>query len=336
LPSHREAIDLKYRTFGRLGWLVSEIGCGTWGMGGGESGWQGGSDESANASLLRAVELGCNFFDTAWIYGRGHSEKLVGAMAESLQDKRLHIATKIPPKNMNWPSRRQDRIEDVFPYDHVMAYADRSLANLGLECIDLLQFHVWEDDWADKEEWQRAVEDLKRQGKIAGVGISVNTWEPTNVLHTLKTGLIDAVQVIYNVFEQQPEDDLFPYCKANDIAVVARVPFDEGSLTGSITRDTRFDESDWRASYFVEDNLRQCVPRVERIIADLAGSMSLTDFALRFVLDNPSVSTVIPGMRRTRHVESNIGVSGLPPLPAGIAEMAKRHRWDRKPTAWSQ
>lgn len=327
---------MKYRTFGRLGWDVSEIGCGTWGMGGGPSGWQGGSDDEALASLDRAIELGCNFFDTAWIYGRGHSERLLAKVASRASGNRLYLATKVPPKNMEWPSRRGDRLEDVFPYDHVMHYAETSLRNLKVDRLDLLQFHVWEDAWFVHDEWLRCVDDLKRKGMVEGIGISVNTWEPANVLRTLETGLVDAVQVIYNLFEQQPEDELLPYCGARDIAVIARVPFDEGSLTGAMTRETRFDASDWRSSYFVEENLQACIPRVERIQADLGGGMPLTDFALRFVLHHSAVTTVIPGMRRRKHVESNIAVSDLEALPEELIGMARRHRWDRMPTSWSQ
>jgi aryl-alcohol dehydrogenase-like predicted oxidoreductase len=215
-------------------------------------------------------------------------------------------------------------------------YAETSLRNLGVECLDLFQFHVWEDDWHDHEEWQRAVEDLRRRGLIQGVGISVNTWEPGNVIKTLQTGQIDAVQVIYNVFEQQPEDQLFPYCKEHDIAIIARVPFDEGSLTGAITLDTTFDADDWRASYFVGENLRECVPRVQRLRDEIGESMALPEFALRFVLAQPAVSTVIPGMRRPHHVDRNMAVSDMEPFSDSLLSVARRHRWDRTPTAWSQ
>lgn len=327
---------MKYRKFGRLGWNVSEVGYGTWGMGGGPSGWQGGSDAEALAALRHSIEQGCNFFDTAWIYGRGHSEQLVGEVASMAPGNRFYLATKVPPKNLAWPSRRGDRVEDIFPYEHIVHYAETSLRNLRTERIDLFQFHVWEDDWCENEEWQRAVEDLKRRGLIDGIGISVNTWEPTNVLRTLETGHIDAVQVIYNLFEQQPEDVLFPYCAKHDIAVISRVPFDEGSLTGAISLDTRFDESDWRATYFVRENLEQCVPRVDRLRTELGDAMPLPDFALRFVLQNQTVSTVIPGMRRKKHVEGNIAVSGLEPLSNEFVLIAKRHRWDRTPASWSQ
>lgn len=325
---------MNYRRFGRLNWNVSEIGHGTWAMGRGPSGWQDGTDEEATAALQASSALGCTFYDTAWIYGRGHSETLLGRALPP--DSTVKIATKIPPLNMQWPSRRGTMIADVFPYDHIVTYAERSLHNLGRQRIDLLQFHVWEDDWANDSEWKRAVADLKARGLIEGIGISVNTWEPTNVLGTLETGLIDAVQVIYNVFEQQPEDALFPYCERNDIAVIARVPFDEGSLTGSITLDTCFDADDWRASYFVPENLAQCVPRVERLQQDLQGAMSLPEFALRFVLDNPAVTTVIPGMRRPHHVQRNIAVSDDIGLSPELRAIAHKHRWDRTPTTWSQ
>ena len=327
---------MKYRKFGRLGWSVSEVGYGTWGIGGGPSGWQGGTDVEASAALRRAVELGCNFIDTAWIYGRGHSEQLVGEVASLHRESRIYLATKVPPKNLCWPSRRGDRIEDVFPYEHIIHYAEASLRNLRTERIDLFQFHVWEDDWWDNEEWQRATEDLKRNGMIEGVGISVNTWEPANVLRTLNTGCIDAVQVIYNLFEQQPEDLLFPYCARHDVGIIARVPFDEGSLTGALSLATRFDDSDWRASYFVKENLEQCVPRVEKLRTELGEAMPLPRFALRFILQNHTVSTVIPGMRRRENVDRNLAVSGLEPLSQELLLLAKRHRWDRTPTSWSQ
>jgi aryl-alcohol dehydrogenase-like predicted oxidoreductase len=327
---------MRFRKFGRLGWNVSEVGYGTWGLGGGPSGWQGGDDTESISALHRAIELGCNFFDTAWIYGRGHSEKLVGAATRLIGGNRLYTATKVPPRNLAWPASPNDRAEEVFPYEHIVQYAENSLRNLGCERIDLLQFHVWQDAWCKNDEWKRAIEDLKQKGMIEGVGISVNTWEPSNVLLTLETGLIDSVQVIYNLFEQQPEDALFPYCEKHAIAVIARVPFDEGALTGAISLDSRFDPSDWRASYFVRANLEQCVPRVDELRLDLGDSMPLPELALRFVLDSSAVSTVIPGMRRRKHVETNLAISDHSRLSHDLVLLARRHRWNRTPTSWSQ
>lgn len=323
---------MEYRTFGRTGWKVSEVGYGMWGMGE----WKGSDDEESRQSLRRAVELGCNFFDTAWAYGSGHSERLLGELIQETPTKRLYAATKIPPKNRKWPSRRGYKLEDVFPYDYIVEYTNRSLENLQVETIDLMQFHVWEDDWAQLEDWQRAVEDLKQQGKVRAWGISVNRWEPENVLNTLETGLIDAVQVIYNIFDQAPEDRLFPACERLNVAVIARVPFDEGSLTGTLTKDTTWPEGDWRNTYFVPENLHASVERADALRPLIPEGMTMAEMALRFILSNPAVTTVIPGMRKLRHVDANIAASDGRGLPADLIEKLRAHRWDRTPTEWSQ
>ncbi|WP_327041950.1 aldo/keto reductase [Micromonospora ureilytica] len=327
---------MRYRRFGRLGWQVSEIGYGMWGIAGGEGGWTGADDETGREALRESVELGCNFFDTAWIYGRGHSEEMLGRLLAEQPDRRLYTATKIPPRDRAWPSRRDSGLADVFPADHIIEYAHRSLERLGVSSIDLLQFHVWEDSWADDERWQQPIAQLKSEGLISGVGISINRWEPWNVLKTLDTGLIDAVQVIYNIFDQAPEDDLIGACAERDIAVIARVPFDEGSLTGTLTKDTTWPEGDWRASYFVPENLEASVERANRLKPVVPAGMDLPELALRFILDNPAVSTVIPGMRSLRHVRANCGVSDGVPLDDDVRAELRRHRWDRTPTAWSQ
>ncbi|MBI1873090.1 MAG: aldo/keto reductase [Acidobacteria bacterium] len=220
---------MQNRRFGRLGWDASEVGYGMWGM----AGWTGSDDEQSLAALERAVALGCTFFDTAWAYGDGRSERLLGEILRRHRDKRLSAATKIPPKNRRWPGRAEDRIDEVFPADHIREYTEKSLTNLGIDTIDLQQFHVWSDAWALDDLWQRAVSDLKTEGLVRGFGISVNRWQPANVLRALDTDLVDSVQVVYNIFDQSPEDMLLPACQERDIAVIARVPFDEGSLTGS-------------------------------------------------------------------------------------------------------
>jgi len=328
----RRRKTVQYRTFGRTGWQVSEIGYGMWGMGE----WSGSDDRESMAALERAVELGCNFFDTAFAYGEGRSEKLLGNLVRAHPDKKLYTASKIPPKNRKWPSRRGYRIEDVFPPDYIREMTEKSLQNLGLESLDLMQFHVWEDDWADDEGWQRAVEDLKREGKVKAIGISVNRWEPENVLRTLRTGLIDAVQVIYNIFDQAPEDRLFPVADELNIAIIARVPFDEGTLTGTLTKDTRWPEGDWRNSYFVPENLNASVDRAEALRPLVPDNMTMPELALRFILQNPTVSTIIPGMRKLRHVEANIATSDGQRLPDELMAKLREHRWDRTPTEWSQ
>ena len=319
------------RRFGRLGWQVSDIGYGMWGM----AGWTGSDDERSLASLHQAVELGCTFFDTAWGYGEGHSERLLGQVVRAHPDVRLYTASKIPPKNRQWPSQRGMRLDDVFPADYIDEYANKSLENLGIATLDLLQFHVWEDEWAQDDRWWRAMASLRDQGLIGGIGVSVNRWEPTNVVETLRTGQVDAVQVIYNVFDQAPEDELFPLCQELDVAIIARVPFDEGSLTGTMTRDMKFPDGDWRNLYFCEENLGQTIDRVDALRADVPSGMTMPDLALRFILSNDTVSTVIPGMRSIAHVHSNIAASDAGPLDANVVERMRAHRWDRTPTAWS-
>jgi aryl-alcohol dehydrogenase-like predicted oxidoreductase len=319
------------RRFGRTGWQVSEIGYGMWGM----AGWTGSDDRESLRALERAIELGCNFFDTAWAYGAGHSEKLLAEILGRHRDSELYVATKIPPKNMAWPARPEYALDDVFPTDHIREYIDKSLANLGTSAIDLIQFHVWSDRWAQDERWRRTIEELKRGGKIRAVGISVNRWEPENGIAALQTGAIDAVQVIYNIFDQAPEDVLFPLCAKLDIAVIARVPFDEGSLTGTLRADSTWPEGDWRNIYFNPDNLRATLARIATLERDKPAGMTLPQLALRFILADPRVSTVIPGMRRVANVESNLGASAAGALPAALVRKLRAHRWDRKPSRTS-
>ena len=316
---------MQYRTFGRMGWNVSEIGYGMWGM----AGWTGSDDEESRQSLDRAVALGCNFFDTAWAYGEGRSEKLLGELVKRHPGKRLYTATKIPPKNRKWPARADDRLDDVFPADHIRAATEKSLENLGTSSIDLQQFHVWHDHWAQDTRWQRAVDDLKREGLIRGIGISLNRWEPANGIQALRTGLIDSVQVVYNVFDQNPEDELFPVCRELGIAVIARVPFDEGSLTGTLTPGMTWPAGDWRNLYFTPEKLAEILARVEQVREDLPAGMTLPELALRFILANPDVSTVIPGMRRPRHVEMNLSASDGTPITPELLARLRRHRWVR-------
>ncbi len=323
---------MHYRTFGRTGWQVSDIGYGMWGMGG----WTNSNDEESLRSLHRAVELGCNFYDTAWGYGEGHSETLLGQLVRAYPGKKLYTATKIPPKNFKWPSKPAYTLDETFPPDHIRRYTESSLKNLGLDSVDLIQFHVWNDGWGDDPRWQRAMDDLKREGLVHAVGISVNRWEPDNVLRTLRTGLIDAVQVIYNIFDQAPEDHLFPACRELNIAVIARVPFDEGTLVGNFTEDTRWPKGDWRNTYFVPENLNASVDHAEALRPLIPAGTTMAEMALRFILSNPDVSTTIPGMRKTKNVEANIAASDRGELPAGLMQQLRAHRWDRQPTDWSQ
>ncbi len=316
---------VKYRQATRLGWQISEIGFGMWGM----AGWGGSDDRESMAALDRAVKLGCSFFDTAWAYGAGKSERMLGAALAKHRSTRLYVATKVPPKNLRWTGLAGVLLDDVFPAEHVREYTFRSLENLGIETIDLQQFHAWSDEWADDERWQRVVSDLKAEGVVRAFGISVNRWEPANVLRALDTGLIDSVQVVYNIFDQAPEDELLPTCQERGIGVIARVPFDEGSLTDTLTPGSTWEEGDFRNLYFTPENLRETLARVESLRPLVPAGMTLPDVALRFILEHPAVSTIIPGMRRIRHVEQNVSASGAGSLQGELYRALRAHRWDR-------
>lgn len=317
---------MRYRTFGRTGWQVSEIGYGMWGMGS----WSGSDDEQSLESIHRAVELGCNFFDTAWAYGEGHSEGLLGRLLRERPGTKLFAASKIPPKNFKWPARPEYALDETYPADHVREYLEKTLKNVGVPSVDLIQFHVWDDRWADDDRWQRLVSDLKKDGLIRAFGISLNRFQPWNGIRALRTGLVDSVQVVYNIFDQAPEDELLPVCRELNVAVIARVPFDEGTLTGALRLDSRWPEGDWRNTYFHPDNLRASVARADGLTKVLPDGMTLPEAALRFIVSNPDVATTIPGMRKLTHVQGNLSASDRGPLPSGLLQELRKHRWDRK------
>lgn len=323
---------MEYRRFGRTDWKVSEIGYGMWGMGG----WTESDDIQSAKSLDISVERGVNFFDTAWGYGEGHSERLLGELVKRHSDKKLYLASKIPPMNFKWPSKPEYALEDCFPYQHIIDYAEKTLTNLGTDSIDLLQFHVWDDGWGQNDDWQKAVEKLKKEGKVQSFGISVNRWEPENCIKTIDTNLIDSIQVIYNIFDQAPEDKLFNVCREKDVAIIARVPFDEGTLTGNITKETTFPEGDWRGTYFVPENLNSSAEKADLLRPIVPENMTMAEMALRFILMNQDVATIIPGMRKERNVMMNTGTSDGNGLSGSLHQELKNHRWDRQPTSWSQ
>lgn len=323
---------MKYRRFGRTGWMVSVIGYGMWGMGE----WKGSDDDQSLRSLQKAIDLGCNFFDTAWAYGEGHSESLLGQIIRENSEKELYTATKIPPKNLKWPSKREYSLDDCYPPDHIEEYVHKSLENAGFDKFDLVQFHTWEDAWVEDDRWAKKVDELRSEGLIKAVGISINRWEPWNGIRTVRSGLVDAVQVIYNIFDQNPEDELFQACEEMDVAVIARVPFDEGTLTGKLTKESTWPKGDWRNTYFVPENLISSVERANILKPLVPEGMTMAEMALRFILNNDTVSTTIPGMRKLDHVESNMAAGEAGPLTNDLHEKLKEHRWDREPTKWSQ
>jgi aryl-alcohol dehydrogenase-like predicted oxidoreductase len=315
---------MRTRVLGRTGIEVSEIGYGAWGIGG--KMWQGGTDDESVLALRRAFELGVNFIDTALAYGEGHSERLLAGIAPPS----IHIATKVPPKNRVWPARPGIGIKEVFPYDYIVSCTEESLRNLKRDYVDLQQLHVWNPEWIHDDDWRRAFEDLKKSGKIRFVGVSINNHDPDSVIELMKSGLIDTVQVIYNIFDQSPEACLLPLAQDLEIGVLARVPLDEGALAGTIQEDTQFEKDDFRGWYFRDGRKKEVVEHVNALQADLdPADGSLPQIALRYCLSNLAVSTVIPGMRRVRNVEANVAASDAGPLPLDLQAILKKHAWNK-------
>jgi aryl-alcohol dehydrogenase-like predicted oxidoreductase len=226
-------------------------------------------------------------------------------------------------------------LAECYPPDHIEEFLHKSLENAGVDSFDLLQLHTWNDDWADDASWSAKLEDLKRQGLIQASGISINRWEPWNGVKAVRSGKIDSVQVIYNIFDQNPEDDLFPACREMDVAVIARVPFDEGTLTGTITKETKFPADDWRSHYFAPENLIPSVERADALKPLIPNGSSMPEMALRFILSDTAVGTIIPGMRKITNVEANIASSDKGPLPDNLVNELRKHRWVRNPAPWS-
>lgn len=317
---------MRSRTFGRLSWSVSEIGLGSWGMGGM---WGPLDDAEAVRAIQRVVQHEVNFIDTALVYGNGHAEELIG-QALATHRGRVYVASKVPPKNMEWPAREVP-IEEAFPGAWIRECTEASLRRLHRDTLDLQQLHVWSPRWlGEQEAWLPTIEALKREGKIRAFGISINDFDPDSALGLVASGLIDSVQVIYNIFEQAPARQLFSRCQEHGVAVIVRVPFDEGSLTGRFTRGMTFHPEDWRGLYFQGDRLRETVDRVEQLqflIRDEIETMAQA--ALKFCLSHPAVTTVIPGMRTRTHVDENCVVSDGKPLTAEELERLQSHAWSR-------
>ncbi len=317
---------MRYRSLGKTGLKVSEVGYGAWGIS--RAQWVGAEDEESLRSLRAAREAGVNFYDTALAYGDGHSERLIAQCFGHSND--VVIASKVPPKDYVWSVKPGTPLRNTFPREYVVDCLDETLKNLGRKSVDIYQFHTWIDDWATDKEWQHTVLAMKSSGNAKYVGISIQSHQPANALKALDTGLVDVVQVIYNIFDQSPEDELFPYCQQYGIGVIARVPFDEGSLTGKITPDTTFPDGDFRNMYFAGSRKQEAWERVLAIAVDLGISMhEMPQIALRFCLSHPVVSTIIPGMRSTRHVVANTAASDAGPLPEETLRKLRGHRWVR-------
>lgn len=318
---------MEHRNFGKSDLKISRLGFGAWGIGG--TMWIGAEDKESKQVLHRAVESGINFYDSAYVYGNGRSEQLIGQVEKECR-KSLIIASKIPSKKFEWPAKDSSSLKESFPKEHIITITERSLKRLNRDYLDLQQFHVWNDRWAEEDDWKEAVFKLKQDGKVRFFGISMNDHQPENGIATAKTGLIDSFQVIFNIFDQSPLDVLFPFCLENQISIIARVPFDEGSLTGNIKPDTVFPDKDWRNSYFRGDRKQQVWERVQKIEKEIKEECaSLAEAALRFTISFEAMTTVIPGMRKERNLLSNLHSMEKGPLSGNLLNNLKAHRWIR-------
>ncbi|MFD9606523.1 aldo/keto reductase [Streptomyces sp. NPDC056708] len=317
---------MRYRELGRSGVSVSEIGYGAWGIG--ESAWVGATEDESVRALHRAIDLGVNFVDTA--RGYGESERIVGRVVRERAGDEVLVATKVPPRNGMWPAPDGLDPTETFPGEHIRASLETSLRISGLDHFDVVQFHVWSDDWVGRGDWLETIAELKQEGKIRLFGVSINDHQPDNALALVRSGAVDSVQVIYNLFDQAPADALLPACEEHGVGVIVRVALDEGGLTGRITAGTTFPEGDWRNRYFRDDRPAQVEQRVAAIVADLGiAPDEIAENALRFVLSSTAVSTVIPGMRTVRNVERNTALSDGRALSADQLSVLAKHRWQR-------
>jgi aryl-alcohol dehydrogenase-like predicted oxidoreductase len=320
---------MKYRTLGRTGLQVSAVGFGAWAIGGDM--WGPQDDRQALEAIARAWDLGCTFYDTAAVYGDGHSEELVGRFMRETGHRPV-VATKVPPKNYRWPAGKGTPLAEAFPAGWIVSQTETSLKRLGLDCVDLQQLHVWCDEWTGADEWYEALTLLREQGKIRFFGVSLNTHDPDSGLGLVASGRVDTIQVVHNIFEQTPQDRLFPAAVEHEVGIIARVPFDESALTGKLTKESRFEQNDFRNRYFAGDRLSETVDRVEALrwlVPQHADSMASA--ALRFCLSQEAVSTVIPGIRNPWQAQQNCSAADLGGLPTEALLRLSEHRWDRTP-----
>ena len=317
---------MRYRPLGKSGLSVSEIGYGAWGIGG--SMWIGAQEDESIRALHKAIELGITFVDTA--RGYGESERIVGRVAREHGRDALVIATKVPPKNGIWPAPDGLDPSETFPGSHIRSSLETSLRTSGLDAFDVLQFHVWSDEWLGRGDWLETIADLKQEGKIRAFGVSINDHQPDNALDLVRSGQVDSVQVIYNIFDQSPEQRLLPACDEHGVGVIVRVPLDEGGLTGRIKPDTRFPDGDFRNNYFGGDRRAELSQHVDALVADLGSTPEeLPEVALKYVLGGQAVSSVIVGMRSIRNVERNAALSEAAPLTSDQRTTIAKHAWDR-------
>jgi aryl-alcohol dehydrogenase-like predicted oxidoreductase len=325
---HHLEMAMKFRTFGRLGWKVSQIGFGAWAIGGE---WENQSEDDSINALHRALDLGCNFIDTARVYGSGKSERLIAQVLRERRDVSVFVATKVPPVLPgDWPPSPYDTVEDRYPASHVREQVEQSLRELRTECLDIVQIHTWSMGWNRNPQPLLVLKKMQQEGKLRGVGLSTPEQDQNSVVEIIRSGLIDSIQVIYNIFEQEPQAALFPAAVEANVAVIGRVPFDESALGGKLTPTTEFGETDFRRRYLAGDRLERTIRRVEKI-KEVVGQeeRDVATAALKFALKPAAVSTVIPGIRNPRQAELNCAIGAGDPLSDELEKKLRTHYWRR-------
>jgi aryl-alcohol dehydrogenase-like predicted oxidoreductase len=321
---------MQTRSLGSEGPTVSEIGFGGWAIGGD---WGQQPDSQSTAALHAAIDRGINLIDTAAGYGEGHSEKIIaGVLAERSED--IFVATKTPPTSGPWPPSPYCRWQDRYSAAYLRDNVHQRLQNLKRDRIDLLQLHTWTAAWNDDPQPLLVLRQLKEQGKIGLIGVSAPEHDQACVIQLMRDGLIDTVQVIFNLFQQEAASQILPVAAETGTGVLIRVALDEGSLTGKYGADHEYAESDFRRKFFQGDRQNRTVNRVNEIRRDLErfgidDQYSLADVALKFVLARPEVSSVLVGMRNTDQVEKNCRVSTRRDLNPEIIQHLHRHDWRR-------
>lgn len=317
---------MHFRKLGRTDIDVSEIGFGAWAIGGS---WGAQDENDSIAALNRALDLGVNFIDTAAGYGDGKSERIIGQVLKNRSEK-VWVATKTPPLPGHWPPSPYDVAEERYPEKYLRENVEERLRNLGTDCLDILQLHTWTRAWNKNPAPLDVLKKLQAEGKIRYIGISTPEHDQNSLIDLMRQGYLDVVQVIYNIFEQEPAAELLPAALEHNVGVLVRVVFDEGILTGKYTAETQFPEDDFRRNYFAGDRIERAVKRVQKIEADIANiALTMPQVALKFALAHPAVSTIIAGIRNVQQAEANVAASDGVALTPELLSKLREHAWLR-------
>jgi len=317
---------MKYRTLGRTDLKVSKIGFGAWAIGGN---WGEQKEADSIYALNTALDRGVNFIDTAAGYGDGRSERIIAKVVKARSEK-VTIATKTPPAPGPWPPTPYCSAEERYSEVYLRQNVEERLRNLGTDQIDILQLHTWTRAWNQKPRPLDVLRKLQVEGKIRFIGISTPEHDQNSLIDLMRKGYLDVVQVIYNIFEQEPAAEFLPAARECNVGVIVRVTFDEGVLAGKYTRDTKFEPGDFRNNYFAGDRLERAVNRMEKIRKEIEGTkLTMPQTAVKFTLAHPAVSTVITGIRNVRQAEENTAITDLPDLPEDLLLRLRQHAWVR-------